>query len=305
MDGIEEAEVMFESAKTTSPSTDITIENTEMQVDEVHPPEVSKSLTEEVNNQGGEVFQDPGNSDPDLTSQTLLKNLEQEARNDLVAFLRRKGIADDAADKFKINVSLARSKSRQKDDGKRKSEPSSMTTYTAPDGSMLTSKTDVMNAILQQNSVSSKDFSSLRNDAHEEAKLALADKTFPFTANGITVLNLGEIDTRSGFHSATQLWPSGYRCKQVVEGSTLNGVKKQEIICQIGVSEAGFPQFHIYVPSTEATYIASSEANVWRRVLNVHLPFFSCGDNFFPCRSSIHRMLTRVGIHPFSISPLS
>jgi hypothetical protein len=203
----------------------------------------------------------PSITESDSIGGTLLKNLEIEARNDLIAFLKRKGIPESAADQYQITVNITRSKSRKD----RKSEPSTVTYYTAPDGSMLSSKIDVMNNYIQL-SHKANDYTSMRIQAHEEAKSLLKRKQLPFSLKGIKVLNLGEIDVRSGFHSATQIWPIGYRCEQVVEGSTLNGIKKQNIICQIGMDERGFPQFHIFVPSTDGTHVASSEANVWRKV---------------------------------------
>lgn len=197
-----------------------------------------------------------------ISNATLIKNLELEARNDLVAFLRRKGLPEEAAGRYKIVISLSKPKRSEE---RRKSEPAHQTYFTAPDGSMLQSKGDVAMDIVQ-NSRLSTDFSSMRVDAHDDAKRQLESFQPPRQFGNIKVLSWGEIDTRSGFHSATQLWPVGYRCEQVVEGFTLNGVKKQEIICQVGVNDAGLPQFHIYNPSTGGTFIASTEALVWRKV---------------------------------------
>lgn len=193
---------------------------------------------------------------------TLIKNLELEARSDLVAFLRRKGIPEEAADRYTIVISLSKPKRSEE---RRKSEPAHQTYFTAPDGSMLLSKGDVAMDIAQ-NSRASTDFSTVRVEAHEDAQRQLESLQPPRQFGNIKVLSWGEIDTRSGFHSATQLWPVGYRCEQVVEGFTLNGIKKQEIICQVGINDAGLPQFHIYNPSTGGTFIASTEALVWRKV---------------------------------------
>eukprot|EP01033_Poteriospumella_lacustris_P001523 gene1523-1100_t len=129
---------------------------------------------------------------------------------------------------------------------------------------MLQSKGDVAMDIVQ-NSRLSTDFSSMRVEAHEDAQRQLESLQPPRQFGNIKVLSWGEIDTRSGFHSAIQLWPVGYRCEQVVEGFTLNGIKKQDIICQVGINDAGLPQFHIYNPSTGGTFIASTEALVWRK----------------------------------------
>jgi hypothetical protein len=190
----------------------------------------------------------------------LIKNLEQEARNDLMASLRRKGLPEEAANHYKITISVSKPRSR---DNKKKAELSSSTFYTAPNGSLFVSKTDVINDI--QNNRFASDFSQLRVQAHEAAKLDLEGITLPANFGRIKVLSWGDIDRRIGFQSPSQLWPVGYRCQQTIEGSTLNGIKKLDIICQIGVSDAGFPQFHIYNPSNDGTFIASSEANVWRK----------------------------------------
>lgn len=193
---------------------------------------------------------------------TLIKNLELEARNDLAAFLRRKGLPEDAASRYQIVISLSKPKRSEE---RRKSEPAHQIYFTAPDGSMLQSKGDVAMDIVQ-NSRLSTDFSSMRVEAHEDAQRQLESLQPPRQFGNIKVLSWGEIDTRSGFHSAIQLWPVGYRCEQVVEGFTLNGIKKQDIICQVGINDAGLPQFHIYNPSTGGTFIASTEALVWRKV---------------------------------------
>lgn len=198
------------------------------------------------------------------SDKALVVKLETEARNDLVAFLKRKGLPESAADKYQVHVTVSRTKPKAKDD-QQKSEPSCVTCYVGPDGSMLNSKMDVANDITQS-SHKTKDFDGMRQQSHEESAASLAEHATPFTIHGIKVVQLGKVDSRSGFHSSTQIWPVGYRCEQTVEGLTLNGIRKQEITCQIDVTDSGFPQFHIFVPATNATYIGSSEAIVWRKV---------------------------------------
>lgn len=250
---------------------------------------------------GSSRLMSPGRLDD--SESALLKVLETDARYDLSSFLKRKGVSDGVIGQYTVHVNFVKTKLKYlKDDKKR---PTNIY-YVAPDGSMLKSKNDAYSDALKYMR-DSDDFSSQREKVHEGARLTLSKKQLPFVLNGVKVISFGQIDVRSGFHSPVQLWPVGYRCEQTVEGLTVNGLRTQEVICQIGVSEDGLPQFHIFVPNTESTFIASSEVNVWRKV-NSHS---CCNVIYFPTNSpscffsSIPKTWIQAGVHRSSISVLN
>ena len=89
----------------------------------------------------------------------------------------------------------------------------------------------------------------------------------------ITLLQLGRVDLRSGFHSPVQIFPIGYKCEQIVNGTTIyKGPMSQKIVCEIEDLD-GYPQFRITVNSTGDTYMASKESEVWKKVCKTYSIF--------------------------------
>lgn len=248
----------------------------------------------------GEVASPPAPiSSPDHAENSHINNIRQQeskARKDLIDFLTRKGVDAKAAEDYQIHVRQNKMKSRRSE-GSSNNNASSFSysfTYSGPDGSILTSKSDVLAAIQDRRSRLSSSSSrhsyggrgslgggggaaggggfASREEAYEHAHQRLLERTaedsFPLVVGDIIVHNLGQIDSRSGFHSAIQIYPVGYRCEQSVQGTTYyKGTTTQKIICEIGDLD-GYPEFRIIVPSTGTTFLASSESAVWKKVIN-------------------------------------
>ncbi len=217
-------------------------------------------------------------------SSDVIKAQEVKARQDLIDFLIRKSIDPKAADDYHIHVKQNRQKSRRYE----LVSPggSSFTysfTYSGPDSSILASKSDVLSHIQERKSRQASKGSRAsnggqnqfvpRDEAYETALQRLADKIhhleepFPMRiTSNLEVLSLGAIDCRPGFHTPVQIYPIGYKCKQVISGlSYYKGFPTQNIICEINENE-GYPEFRIMLPGTGTTFLASSEANVWKKV---------------------------------------
>lgn len=195
--------------------------------------------------------------------------IEIKARKELNKFLTSKGVDPKSSEHYKIHVRLT----KQRKDFTRKSDSQGYTvSYTCPDGSILMSKFDVLTSIndmKRKNQNSMKNWlnnTNLRKESHDNAAIKLNHISTPVTFDTITVLNFGSIDKRSDFHNAVQVFPLGYRCEQVVSGtSEYKGNVKQTIICEIAEMD-DLPEFRITVKSTGNTYLASSEQSVWRKV---------------------------------------
>eukprot|EP00981_Chlorochromonas_danica_P010092 scaffold3044_cov176-Ochromonas_danica.AAC.10 len=196
----------------------------------------------------GEVTSPPAPiSSPDHAENNHVNNIRQQeskARKDLIDFLTRKGVDAKAAEDYQIHVRQNKMKSRRHSYGGR--------------GSLGGGG----------GAAGSGGFVS-REDAYERAHQHLLERTaedsFPLVVGDIIVHNLGQIDSRSGFHSAIQIYPVGYRCEQSVQGTTYyKGTTTQKIICEIGDLD-GYPEFRIIVPSTGTTFLASSESAVWKK----------------------------------------
>ena len=110
-----------------------------------------------------------------------------------------------------------------------------------------------------------------RTDAYELAKRTYFDGTassveFPRAMDGITVLCPGRVDLRMGFHSLVQIYPVGYLCEQTVSCSSITrGTFSELVECEVGDRD-GYPEFRITVKASGDTFIASSEAVVWKKV---------------------------------------
>ena len=248
------------------------------------------------------------------SSSMNVKELEVQARRDLQQFLSSKHIDPRASDGYSVHIRMQPRK--RTIDGYMRSGNSSThaaaassgysVTYSAPDGSILTSKADILNSILEalkrrsqlsqtqgRTSAVAGDHHLLsplsdtrygvttalaaqltRTDAYELArKTYLLDDTasgagaaFPRTMDGITVRQPGRVDLRMGFHSLVQIYPVGYLCEQTVSCSSITrGAFRELIECEVGDRD-GYPEFRITVKASGDTFIASSEAAVWKKV---------------------------------------
>lgn len=202
-----------------------------------------------------------------IHSSDPIRHLEEEARKELLTWLEHRGIDKAKAEKYKVHIAYNRQKRLSKLGGQSvKPELCTTTTYISPEGSMLKSKVDVINHAMQSRHKADYNIVELRLQSHRDAKADLSTKEFPLQLGNLTILNLGVIDTRLGFHSPVQILPVGYKCEQHAMGtSSHHGIKMQKIICEI-LETGGYPQFCITVVATGNTFLASSEANVWRKV---------------------------------------
>lgn len=266
------------------------------------------------------------------SSSLNVKDLEVQARRDLQQFLSTKHIDPRASDGYSVHIRMQPRK--RTIDGYMRSSNSSnnaaaasssssgySVTYSAPDGSILTSKADILNSILealkrrtqhlsqqaQGRSSSSSSSSAVastgdhshllsdtrygvttalaaqltRTDAYELARKTYffsdgaaagddgAGMVFPRAMDGITVLRPGRVDLRMGFHSLVQIYPVGYLCEQTVNCSSIARGSFSELVqCEVGDRD-GYPEFCITVKAAvggDTTFIASSEAAVWKKV---------------------------------------
>lgn len=214
----------------------------------------------------------------DIMTAETIRQQEHKARRELVDFLVRKGVDPHAADEYQIHIRQSKVKARRYDASSPPGPAFTYSvTYSGPEGSILMSKSDVLSTISDRKSRHSASQLKASNGkgvpsrtaAYENARQHLADKTedgFPLQAEKILIHTLGEIDPRSGFHSSVQIYPVGYRAEQVVHGTTYyKGTTSQKIICEIGDLD-GYPEFRIIIPGTGTTFLASSEAAVWKKV---------------------------------------
>lgn len=209
-------------------------------------------------------------------------DIEIKARKELNKFLVSKGVDPKSSEQYKIHVRI----SKPRKDFTRKSEGLGYTvSYTCPDGSILMSKSDVLTSIndmkrKSQNSMKNwLSNGNLRKESHENAVTKFNHTSIPVTLDTITVLNFGAVDKRTDFHSSVQVYPLGYRCEQIVSGTSVyKGNVKQTIICEITEMD-DLPEFRITVKATGDTYLASTEQSVWKKVrqaLTLNYCFMCC-----------------------------
>ena len=197
------------------------------------------------------------NDDFDNFSQSETNELQEKARNDLILFLSNKPVDIKALDEYEIHVH--KSKNR-----KGKDNSSFSVQYTAPDGSILTSKTDVLNSILQStrnNSHEIHDFNpDIKSTIFEEASIKTAEilPMLPLEFGNIKVISLGKINSATSFHTFVQIYPIGYKCEIWV-----NGFGK--VNCEI-VEVGSNPQFLFTVDANGRTYLEKTEEIAWRKV---------------------------------------
>jgi hypothetical protein len=229
---------------------------------------------------------DEGGSPP--FSPPSMKELEGKAKRDLINFLESKHIDPKYADVYQVHIRLQKKRKSlpgSSTDHSRKSDgPGYSVTYSSPDGSILTSRGDVLAAIQEskkRTSLSQSKFGALpggtyahkRSDAHVQAKQNLHDALtqLPVDIDGITVYSFGHLDPRSGFETSVQLYPIGYKCEQTVSCVSLyKGPTEYRVVCEVGELE-GYPEFRITVKSNGDTFIASTESAVWKKVSCIKL----------------------------------
>ena len=124
--------------------------------------------------------------------------------------------------------------------------------------------------------------SEMRQEAHEKACAELSEimPTLPKKFGNITVFEFGKINTGKAFHTPVRLYPVGYKCEVEVDANLLSprgrvsGNSSQILQCEI-MEMDDEPEFLLTVQSSGRVYIASSEAEVWRKVLSPTSPHFT------------------------------
>lgn len=152
------------------------------------------------------------NGNYSVSSDTSSENIsyESKARKELSDFLENKGI-DASREMVGYRVLLQHSKNRRLPAG------TFSVTYSGPDGDILSSKTDVFNAIKRNMSQSNK-FSISRSDIYASAQRKLEDfmneEGLPASIDDIRVISFGTIDSdNSSFHNSIEIYPVGYRAE--------------------------------------------------------------------------------------------
>lgn len=210
--------------------------------------------------------------DSSVDSQELeiisIKDAENKARKELCAFLAKKGVDSYHCDDYDVVIKMKKARSSRASDSQ-----GYTVTYTCPNGSILSTKLDVLNSIEDArhktqslNQRSSTDLAR-RTDASAESAKRMTALTLPIAVDEIVVEDFGVVDLRGGFCSPVQIYPLGYRCQQVanVTSSSKEPVHDQTIECEIGEYD-GRPEFRITVQGSGETHLASTEAGVWTKV---------------------------------------
>ena len=170
---------------------------------------------------------------------------ESKARKELSDFLESKGI-DASREMVGYRVLLQHSKNRRLPAG------TFSVTYSGPDGDILSSKTDVLNAIKRSIAHSNK-FSISRSDVYASAQRKLDDlingKGLPAYIDDIKVISFGTVDSdNSSFHNSIEIYPIGYRAEisipasPAVRGKTSTKSTKVRIIPTLFVGLVHYAQ---------------------------------------------------------------
>ena len=134
---------------------------------------------------------------------------EMKAKKDLYDFLENKGI-DVSREMNGYRVHVQYSKNRRLPAG------TFSVTYSGPDGDILTSKSDVLNAVKRGSSHSKlyiprADIYAASQRKYEEF---VEEEGLPVLIDDIRVLDFGRIDSdNSSFHSSVEIYPIGYRAE--------------------------------------------------------------------------------------------
>ena len=212
-----------------------------------------------------------------LTSPSTLVSHEQKARRDLEKFLENRKVDPRAADEFQVHINLTKKRKSEGKDGKEGKDgqnthyTSVSATFTGPDGSILTSKIDVYNAIVQTKRPAARQTAEVdaRLAAHESARSRLTEieDCLPIVIDGIKVLKFGKFQDHPNLVSPVQVWPMGYLAEVTVPGETTSkGTGTSQCLrCEVS-SINGLPEFSITVASSSQTFVALSEATAWKKV---------------------------------------
>ena len=139
---------------------------------------------------------------------------ETKAWKDLHDFLESKGIdASRELTCYRVHVQLSRNR--------RLPAGSFTVTYSGPDGDILTSKSDVLNAIKRSVSLNANRTYISRADIFASSQRKYNDfisyEEFPVDIDGIRVISFGAIDSEnSSFHSPVEIYPVGYTAEIMI-----------------------------------------------------------------------------------------
>ena len=139
---------------------------------------------------------------------------ETKAWKDLHDFLESKGIdASRELTSYRVHVQLSRNR--------RLPAGSFTVTYSGPDGDILTSKSDVLNAIKRNVSLNANRTFISRGDIFASSQRKYNDfivyQAMPADIDGIRVISFGAIDAdNSSFHSAVEIYPVGYTAEVMI-----------------------------------------------------------------------------------------
>lgn len=196
---------------------------------------------------------------------------EIRARNELDTFLSNKNIDPKYALTYVIHIRPT--KKRLSSGG---TTDSFSVTYSGPDGSILTSKSDVYNSIMNSFNkkpvVENANTTAIRHAAHEESKESFHDMNdnLPVNFDGIKVIRFGKINTSPAFSSTVQIYPVGYKAEIVIPGVSLNQKSSSSSANQVLLVEItnvnDKPEFNIMDKTCSHSFIASSESSVWKKV---------------------------------------
>ena len=148
-------------------------------------------------------------SENNYDSRLSVHEIERKERNDLCAFLTKKGVDASLCEDYKIHV---RMKKVRKSGSSSNNESSYSISFSCPDGSHLTSRNDVLTSIndikrkREIQSHKSGNTKAQRDEAYKEARHNYCDTTFPIDIDGITVLSLGVVKDLSEFSSLIQIY---------------------------------------------------------------------------------------------------
>jgi len=231
-----------------------------------------------VEEDGSSDSPDEGTSTGAPFSPPSTREMEHKAKRELIHFLENKQIDPKYAEMYQIHIRLQKQR-KSTGSSDHNSKGGYSVTYSGTDGSILTSKTDVLNSIMESKkrtqlsqskagALSNTQYAHKRSEAHAQAKTNLleASSNLPATFDGLTVLDFGVLDTRSGFETLTQLYPVGYKCEQTVYTTNFfKGPSTTHVVCEVSELD-GFPEFRVTVKNSGDTFLASTEAAVWKKV---------------------------------------
>lgn len=221
---------------------------------------------------------DDGAHDPSAISSPSrtgdIAEMEKRARKELEQFLDGKSLDSSLADKYKIVVSRAKRKGKELSEHSDGSMWRFSTSYVAPDGSIMNTRTDVINDIKQGDSRRrvSTPTDAMSSEKAESIAESRADydkymKELPVDLDDINVIAFGDIIPHATFHNPVQIFPAGYKVEMTVTGlSTSRRGASSEHVCMCEIIDVdGLPEFMITNKTNGMSYTASSEPGVWKK----------------------------------------